>query len=252
MRHETFSTPGPVKLEISIPSGDVDVETVDDDTTAVELEVRGRDGEELEQDAQIELRRRGDRYEVVVAAHRGRGLNFLRGRNGEYRVRISAPQGAEVEANLASADIEGRGRYADVRINTASGDVKFERIEGEARIDSASGDVQIERVGSAKMNSASGDIRIDETSDGADLNTASGDVDLRSVEAGEVKVNSASGDVDVGIAKGSRLWVEAQSLSGDTSSELELESGAPITSDEGPLVELKARTLSGDINVRRA
>jgi hypothetical protein len=26
----------------------------------------------------------------------------------------------------------------------------------------------------------------------------------------------------------------------------------PIESDEGPLVELKARTLSGDINVRRA
>jgi len=215
VRHETFSTPGQVKLEISIPSGDVDVETVDGDTTAVELEVRGRDGEELEQDAQIELRRRGDRYEVVVAAHRGRGLNFLRGRNGEYRVRISAPNGAEVEANLASADIEGRGRYSDVRINTASGDVKFEQIEGEARIDSASGDVQIERVGSAKMN-------------------------------------SASGDVDVGIAKGSRLWVEAQSLSGDTSSELELESGSPVASDEGPLVELKARTLSGDINVRRA
>ena len=233
MRHETFSTPGPVKLEISIPSGDVDVETVDGDTTAVELEVRGRDAEELERDAQIELRPRGDRYEVVVAAQRGRGFNLLRGRNGEYRVRVSVPHGAEVEANLASADIEGRGRYGDVEVNTASGDVQFERIEGQAQIDSASGDVQIERVGSAKMNSASGDIRIDETADGADLNTA-------------------SGDVNVGIAKGSRLWVEAQSLSGDTSSELELESGAPIESDEGPLVELKARTLSGDISVRRA
>jgi hypothetical protein len=252
VRHETFSTPGPVKLEINIPAGDVDVETSGGDTTAVELEVHGRDSDELERDAQIELRRRGDRYEVVVSAHRGRGFNLLRGRGGEYRVRVTVPHGAEVEANLASADIQGRGRYSDVEVNTASGDVEFERIEGEAQIDSASGDIQIERVGSAKMNSASGDIRIDETSDGADLNTASGDVDLRTVVAGEVKVNSASGDVDVGIAKGSRLWVEAQSLSGDTSSELELESGAPIESDEGPLVELKARTLSGDISVRRA
>ncbi len=252
MRQETFSTPGPVKLEISIPVGDIDVETVDGDTTAVELEVRGRDAEELERDAQIELRPRGDRYEVVVAAHRGRGISFLRGRNGEYLVRVSVPHGAEVEANLASADIEGRGRYGDVEINTASGDVEFERIDGEARVDSASGDVQIERVASAKINSASGDIRINETASGVDVNTASGDVDLRSVEAGEVKVNSASGDVEVGVAKGSRLWVEAQSLSGETSSELELESGSPIASDEGPLVELKARTLSGDINVRRA
>ncbi len=250
MRDATFSTPGPVKLEISIPTGDVDIETVDGDTTTVELEVRGRDAEELERDAQIELRQRGDRYEVIVAAHRGRGFSFRR--NGEYQVHVSVPHGAEVEANLASADIDGRGRYGNVEINTASGEVEFERVEGEARIDSASGDVRIESVGSAKMNSASGDIRIDDTTDGADLNTASGDVELRSVQAGEVKVNSASGDVDVGIAKGSRLWVEAQSLSGDTSSELELESGAPIESDEGPLVELKARTLSGDISVRRA
>jgi DUF4097 and DUF4098 domain-containing protein YvlB len=84
------------------------------------------------------------------------------------------------------------------------------------------------------------------------VNTASGDVELRSVREGDVKLNSASGDIEVGIATGSRLWVEAQSLSGETSSDIDLESGAPIASDEGPLVDLKARTLSGDISVRRA
>ena len=249
MRSETFSTPGKVKLAINIPAGKVDVHTVDGETTAVQLEVRGRDAEELEREAEIELRPRGDRYEVVVAA-KSHGFSFFRGR--DYRVDVSAPHGADLEVNVASADVEGRGRYGDVRINTASGDVQLDDVEGEARIDSASGDVRIERVGSAKLNSASGDIRIDEAADGADVNTASGDVELRSVTAGEVKVNSASGDVEVGIAKGSRLWVEAQSLSGDTSSELELESGAPIETDDGPLVELKARTLSGDVNVKRA
>jgi hypothetical protein len=84
------------------------------------------------------------------------------------------------------------------------------------------------------------------------VNTASGDIDLRRVVSGEVKVNSASGDVVVGVAQGSRLWVDAQSLSGDTSSELELESGVPVETDEGPLVELRAVTMSGDISVRRA
>ena len=251
MRSETFSTPGQVKLEIGIPSGDVDIETVEGDTTAVQLEVRGGDAEELEQNAQIELHPRGDRFEVVVTAQRGKGLGLFR-RNGEYRVRISAPHGTDVEAGLASADIEGRGRFGDVRVKSASGDVQFEQVEGEARVDIASGDVQVDRVGTAKMNAASGDIRIDLAARGAEVNTASGDIDLRAVEAGEVKVNSASGDIEVGIAKGSRLWVEAQSLSGDTSSELDLESGTPIESDEGPLVELKARTLSGDISVKRA
>ncbi len=84
------------------------------------------------------------------------------------------------------------------------------------------------------------------------MNTASGDVEIGSVVAGEVRINSASGDIEVGIAKGSRLFVDAQTLSGDTSSELDLESGSTIETDEGPLVELKARSMSGDISVKRA
>ena len=248
MRTETFSTPGKVKLEINIPAGDVDIETVDGDTTTVQLEVSGRDADEHERDAQIELQQRGDRYEVVVAVRKS-GFSF---RSREYDVRITAPTGTDVEASVASADIEGRGRFGEVRIQTASGDVEFEDLAGQARIDSASGDIELRRVDSAKVNCASGDLRIDYVENGADVNTASGDVELRSIRSGEVKLNSASGDIEIGIASGSRLWVEAQSLSGDTSSEIDLESGSPIESDEGPLVALKARTLSGDINVRRA
>jgi DUF4097 and DUF4098 domain-containing protein YvlB len=248
VRHETFSTPGKVKVEINIPAGNVDIETVDGDTTSVQLAVSGRDADEHEGEAKIELHRRGDRYEVIVAARKG-GFSF---RSREYDVRITTPPGADIEASVASADIEGRGRYGEVRIQSASGDIEFEELAGQARIDSASGDIELRQVDSAKVNSASGDLRIDNVANGADVNTASGDVELRSVRAGEVKLNSASGDLEIGIAGGSRLWVEAQSLSGDTSSELDLESGVPIESDEGPLVELKARTLSGDINVRRA
>lgn len=252
MRFETFSTPGPVTLEVRIPAGDVDLSTGDVAETTVELEVHGRNGEELERDARIEMRPRGDGFEVVVDAERGAVGGLFRGRSGEYRVRITAPNDASVRAQLASADIRGRGRYAEVDVKAASGDVEFEEVAGDANVNTASGDIQLERVASAKVNSASGDVEIEESSGGVAVNTASGDIELRSVASGEVKVNSASGDVEVGIAKGSRLWVDAQSLSGDTSSELELESGSPIETDEGPLVELKARTMSGDISVKRA
>ena len=250
MRLETFATPGPVALDIRIPSGDVEIETDDAGETAVELEAHGRDAEELERDAEISMRPRGDGYEVRVEAERGgRGL-FRRG--GEYRVRIAAPHGTSVRAQVASADISGRGRYAEVDVKVASGDVEFEDVAGEAAVDTASGDIRVERAGSAKINSASGDVRIEESAGGAEVNTASGDVEIASVVSGEVRINSASGDVEVGIAKGSRLWVDAQSLSGDTSSELDLDAGGPVESEEGPLVELKARSMSGDISVKRA
>lgn len=250
MRTESFATPGDVELTLEVPAGAVEIETVDSTETTVELEARGRDAEEFEREVRIEARPRGDGHEVVVDASARRGL--LGFREGEYRVRIKAPGGAAVRAELASADIRGRGRFGSLAIDVASGDVEFEEVTGEAKINTASGDVELRQVGSARVNSASGDVRIEEASGSVAVNTASGDIDLRSVASGDVKVNSASGDVEVGIAKGSRLWVDAQSLSGDTSSELDLESGAPIETDEGPLVELKARTMSGDITVRRA
>lgn len=235
-------------LDIRIPSGDIEIETDDAAETAVEFQARGRDSEELERDAEITMRPRGEGYEVRIEA--GRGGLFRRG--GEYRVRIAAPHGASVRANLASADISGRGRYSEIDLKVASGDVEFEDVSGEAGVNTASGDVQLDRVGTAKVNSASGDVQIDESAEGADVNTASGDVELRSVASGDVRINSASGDIEVGIAKGSRLLVDAQTLSGDTSSELDLESGSRVETDEGPLVELKARSMSGDISVKRA
>lgn len=250
MRTESFATPGDVELTIEVPKGDLEIEALETTETTVELEARGRDADEFEREARIEARPRGTGHEVIVEAGARRGL--LGFREGEYRVRITAPEGATVRAKLASADINGKGRFGAVEVDAASSDVAFDDVEGEAKINTASGDVELRRVGSAKVNSASGDVQVDEAAAEVEVNTASGDIDLRRLIAGEVKVHSASGDVEVGIAKGSRLWVDAQSLSGDTSSELELESGAPVEGDEGPLVELRAQTMSGDISVRRA
>ncbi|HET6643443.1 MAG TPA: DUF4097 family beta strand repeat-containing protein [Gaiellaceae bacterium] len=249
MRTETFTTPGAVTLQINVPAGDVDIETRESAETVVELEVRGRDSEELERETRIEARPRVDGHEVVVDAAQVRRL--LRIRGGDYRVRIQAPPGAAVRAELATADIRGRGRYGELELDVASGDVEFDQVDGEAKVNTASGDVELRRVASARLNSASGDIRVVEAAGSLEVNTASGDVQIRKVVEGNVKAHSASGDIEVGIAKGSRLWVDAQSLSGDTSSELELEP-APVPDDEGPLVELRAQTMSGDISVRRA
>jgi DUF4097 and DUF4098 domain-containing protein YvlB len=250
VRSERFQTPGQVHLEVQIPSGDVEVRTGDVQETTVELEVGGRDGDQLEQEAKIECRSRGDGFEVVVEAPRGRGLGLFR-RNGSYRVDITVPHGVELAAELGSADIRARGRYAEADVSVASGEVELERVDGEAKVDTASGDIEIGFARSAKVNSASGDVEIGDVAAGAQVNTASGDIELGRVVEGEVKINSASGDIEVRIAKGSRLWVDAQSLSGDTTSELEL-SGAPVETDEGPLIELRAVTMSGDISVRRA
>ena len=263
MRRETFETPGPLQLTIRVPSGDVDLETVEGTETVVEIS----GSPELEEEARIELHPKREGHEVSVIIEKRSGL--FRAFREEVRVRVTSPPGADVEVSTASADVDARGDFGDAQINTASGDVEFEHVGGEAQVNSASGDVKLDRVdgpltvntasgdlevgrlqGEGKVRAASGDIWIDEADASLSVHTASGDVEVKSVCEGEVVLQTASGDIEVGIKQGSKLWIDAKSMSGETSSELEL--GDAPTDGEGPLVEVRATAMSGDIRVKRA
>ncbi|MFN2469057.1 MAG: DUF4097 domain-containing protein [Gaiellaceae bacterium] len=253
---ETFQTPGPVTLVLRVPAGEIEIETVGGAETRVELEP--------DDEARVDCRRRGDEYEVLVEV-KGRAL----GRQREYRLRVQAPDGARVDANTKSADVLGRGRFASIQLNTASGDVSFDEVEGAVKVNSATGEVGCARIGGeATISTASGDVEVQDLAGPATIRSASGDVSIGSagpdlsvqtasgdgriaaVTEGKVDLKSASGDLRIGISRGSRLWVDAKSLSGETSSELDV--GDTPVGDDGPLVELRATTLSGDIEIVRA
>jgi DUF4097 and DUF4098 domain-containing protein YvlB len=262
MRRESFETPGALRLSVRVPSGRIDFETVEGTETVVELE----GSPEIEEDARIEVRPRRDGHEVTVVVE-DRGL-FRRFR-GEVRARVSAPPGADIEVSTASADVEGRGEFGALAVNTASGDVGFDQVAGDAEVNSASGDVKISRVqgaltantasgdlevgyvgGNAKVRSASGDVSVDESDASLKIQTASGDLRAGSVREGDVVLQTASGDIEVGVKKGSKLWIDARSMSGETSSEFDVGDAAP--EGDGPLVEIQATAMSGDITVSRA
>jgi DUF4097 and DUF4098 domain-containing protein YvlB len=263
MRRETFDTPGPLELNVRVPSGDIDIETVVGSETVVEISA----SPEIEEEARIELHPKRDGHELSVVIEKKSGL--FRSFREDVRVRISAPPGADVEVSTASADVEARGDFGAAKVNTASGDVRLEHLGGGAQVNSASGDVSLDQVdgaltvntasgdveirrlqGEGKVRAASGDISIDEADSSLKVQTASGDVEVESVREGEVTLQTASGDIEVGIKEGSKLWIDAKSMSGETSSELEL--GDAPTDGEGPLVEVRATAMSGDIKVKRA
>jgi DUF4097 and DUF4098 domain-containing protein YvlB len=271
MRRESFHTPGALTLDLRVPSGEISLESVDGEETTVELDATSWSEEvrDLVDGARIELRQRGGGHEVIVDVprkRRGLGLIFDR---ADFRLRVTAPHGADVQVATASADVDGRGRFGalkaelasgDLRfadlagpadVKSASGDVSLELIGGEARIATASGDVRIGHVeGQATIRSASGDVMVDEAESSVTVQTASGDQRLGSVASGRVMMQSASGDQTVGIRRGSRVHIDARTMSGDTSSELDIED-APAISD-GPQVELRATAMSGDIRILRA
>ena len=286
MRTETFQTPGETRLDIRLGSGEVRLETAELQETTVVLEpLRDNDASTAAvENARVELRDRGKGHEVVIDVRdRGRGIF----RNAEVLVSVTCPEGTSVETKSGSAGVEGRGRFGSVEVETGSGDVEFSDIAGEAHVNAASGDVQIASIGgNARLNTASGDVQIRSIGGEAKINSASGDVILRDVK-GELSVNSASGDVlvreanssvgvntasgdqqigavtsgkvtlksasgdlKVGIREGTSLWVDARSRSGEVRSELPVTDLPP--DGNGPSVELRANTMSGDITVARA
>jgi hypothetical protein len=283
MRSETFQTPGPVRLDLELPAGSIEIETSTTDETHVELEALS-DREQLQEmveAARIEAVRRGDGHEVIVEVRTRHGVwvSFSKGpdiRLGspELRLRVACPAGTELEIRTKSADVNARGDYGTVDVKTASGDTTVEHVAGDARIKSASGDAHFETVdGSLDVKSASGDlhagsvarasniqlvsgdVHIREAYDGISTNTVSGDQRYEAVLKGRLDLRAISGDVTVGIRRGSRVFIDANTVSGSTSSEFELSDApqeAPAAAEDSPLVEVYAKTVSGDVRIERA
>jgi hypothetical protein len=275
MRSETYSTPGPVRLNLEIPAGRVEIETANTDETRVELEALGGNEfvRELIETARIELLRRGDGHEVVVEAKMRHGFWISFGRGPDIRLRVTCPQGAELDVRTKSADLQARGEYSTVDVKTASGDVSIEHARADTRVKTASGDVHVDQAGGQlSVNSASGDLHVGavagesniqlvsgdiyirDAGDSITANTISGDQRLEAVYRGRMDLRAVSGDINVGIRRGSRIFVDANTVSGSTISELDL-SEAPshqASPGEAPLVELFAKTVSGDVRIERA
>jgi DUF4097 and DUF4098 domain-containing protein YvlB len=265
----SFDVSAPVELEVRLSSGEVTIDPSLDGRVEVELTAHDDDSQRLVDEARVELQDRSDRPRVIVEVPQKRGgFSFSFGRQG-ITCRVRCPEGSVVTAKTKSADLTVRGTIGSVSFTTASGDLDLDRVSGgvnaksasgdvsareiggDVSIQSASGDVSLEVVrGTASVTSVSGDVRIDEAYDDLNANTVSGDQKHSAVMRGRVAAQSVSGDVSIGVRRGSKVFLDCNTLSGDTSSELELTGDAP--DGDGPLVEIKAKTVSGDIQITRA
>ena len=253
MAEHAFHTPLPLTLEVAIPAGDVDVETVDGEESSIVVE----GDERLVEDTRVS--HDGDRLLVEFKGRKGRpfGLvlqigNFTWGQDG-IRVRARIPHGAATRLSTASADLAVDGRVRSLDVKTTSGDLVVRgEVEDSATVKTVSGDVELDRVGAdLSVTSVSGDVRAGTVGGSSDVRSVSGDIRLDSVREGRASFTSVSGDVDVGIAQGSFLDVDAGSTSGDLSSEVPLASD-PGGGGDGPTVVVRGKTISGDFRIFRS
>lgn len=253
MIEHTFHTPLPATLEVSIPSGDIEVETGGVEETTLTI-----DGDErLLED--VEVRHDGGRVAVKLRGRKGLGFELSLGSlvfgNRGLRVQARIPDGAAVKVKTASADTQAAGHLGALDVDSASGDVRVRgEIADRATVKTVSGDVELERVdGDLSVQCVSGDIRAREVAGDVDTKSVSGDIRLEALTAGDVRFTSVSGDIEIGIAAGSLIDVDAGSTSGDLTSEVPLAT-EPLLGEEGhaPTVVVRGRTVSGDVRVFRA
>jgi DUF4097 and DUF4098 domain-containing protein YvlB len=245
MSEHQFPTPQPVELEIKVASGDFHVTSTEADESTVTIEGDGK----LLDSITVELT--GNR--LTVEQHL-RGLGGLFMSNGSVTVTASVPDHSTVRVATASGDTQLDGTFDGVDMSSASGDIDVRgTIDGPVRTKTASGDTQVTRVsGDVALETVSGDLNLEAAEGSVTVKSVSGDVRVDSLRDGHVTVNNVSGDIELGIAAGSRVDIDASSLSGDLESEVPLSGEDGSDDDDGPMVVIRSNTVSGDFRLFRA
>jgi hypothetical protein len=261
----THHTPGELRLQIKVAAGLIETRTHDGDDTIVEIEpLDDRDSSrQAVEKARQELRG----SELVIEVPEQSRFGF-KGGDAQVRVSVDAPTGTHVSVRSASADARLLGELGSidgvsasgaliaeqvaggVEFKTASGDISVDTVGGDAKLNSVSGDVRLGSVaGRSSAKLVSGDVQIGQAGGDVRVDSVSGDARLQAVSRGETSVKSVSGDISVGVVAGTRVWLDVNSMSGDTSSDLD-PSDPP--SEKGESLRLKASSTSGDVRITRA
>ncbi len=291
MRQEKFETPGQVEVLVDNKLGDVRLSTHASPTTEVDLRADGARGDQVVEDVRVEHEGFDGKQRVVVEVPYE--LGFLRHNSVAVTVTVRLPEGALIDVETISGKVSGKGYLGGAKVSTTSGNVSLGSVDGDVVVHSVSGDVTVESVtggtevatasGSVRcralkkagtvrtvsgdidvastearvtIETSSGDVSAGELEDGCDMKTVSGDQRVRRLVAGEAEFKTVSGSMTIAVARGTAVTIDAESLSGALSSEIELSTDEPdgAVPDEqaGPHAEVRARTVSGDVRIKRA
>ena len=195
------------------------------------------------------------------------------GRLGECRMNsahgdIQLDQTGELTANTAHGDVSVGQVHGQFKASTAHGDItagqvhgrltastahgvqRYGRVDGTAKIDIASGDCGVEEItGDLTLSSAHGDITVGRAHTNVTVRTASGRIRVGSLVRGATVLETARGDIEIGIEESTAAWLDVSSKRGRVHNHLD------VTEDPrgaAETVQVRARTYTGDITIRRA
>jgi hypothetical protein len=197
----TFSVTGRTRLEVTNPSGDVEIAESADGKVHVHGDVRAtgmgfdKPKERLDETlANPAVEQKGDTIRV--------GKHISNMRNLAITYKIEVPHDTEVNVTVMSGSQTIRDVRGPVTAQGASGSIRVERVERDAQLTTVSGSLEASDVGDdVRASSASGGVTINNAKGEVRANTLSGAIQVQK-PAGRVEADSASGSIDIEGATG--------------------------------------------------
>lgn len=272
-----FMVKGPVQLEISTVSGDVQIATSSDNEVRIHGEIHAHGWSS--DDARKSLQ------DIAVNPPISQENNLIRvGGNQRFRnmsidYRIEVPVATELHCGTGSGTVDVRGIQGpvtmttgsgavsasaignDVQVTAGSGSVALSDIQGQVQAGTGSGAISIHSAkGAVRLHTGSGDLDIETPNDGVEAETGSGAITVSGAHA-DLRVYTSSGNVQInGNPLESSYWdLHASSgdvtlhVPGDASFRLYAHTGSGDIDAEIPIVlegtsakhELRARIGDG-------
>lgn len=250
MISKTFDVGDHPEIDVRIHAGRVEV--IEGEPGRVEVVVETNDKE-------FQVGQRGD----IIEAHADREARWLFSSPAE--VSITMPPGGRALIRTASGDVVAKTNFekaeidsasGDVRLHsaaraivkTASGNIRIQKVDESLKAKSASGDVNVEVAnGTVEITTASGDVHIGSSDAFVEVNTASGRVRVDRYTGSDIALKSMSGNFEVGLETGTKVALDASSLSGKVT--------WPPKRDVPPELKremrMKAKSVSGDLTITR-
>jgi putative adhesin len=279
-----FDTPDPILVSVEVGVGTVRIVLGDGARTTVEVEGTSSDDAGDQATAEQARVHYADGT-LTVVAQRAADVPGL----GSVRIRITVPSGSRVHGAALAADFTCEGSAGECLLSTGCGHLRLGRtgalrlssVLGDIAVDRATGDVQvIAGCGGLAIRQAEGAVDISKTMGDTRLGTTTGAVyayvdhgnvhlgrahaavearttegDLRVDETvwGPVVLETASGGIEIGIPEGTGSTLDLGSDQGTVYRSIELLDTMPGPHRSDPAdVKVYARTIDGDIVVRRA
>jgi DUF4097 and DUF4098 domain-containing protein YvlB len=278
----TFDTPEPVTATIDVVAGDVRITATERTSTAVSVEPTDTASDDDRRAAE-QTRVEYANGKLLVKAPKIRSW-LPRSNGGSVNVTVELPAGSNVHGDAAMADFTSDGPLGECRLKTglgrvrvdeagtlsiksAIGDITVDRATRHADVTSGSGEIRVSELddsavirnsngdtwvgtarGDLRVSAANGNIAIDVAQASVGAKSANGDVRLGDAVRGSAVLETKLGDVEIGIREGTAAWLDVRASAGRVHNALE---AAEAPGESADKVEVRARTVAGDVVIRR-